>query len=123
MASPTTVAVSMGAEKKPQKAYMIMVHVISVTSITGNPFLIHKPGVIASEGSPASFAIFPEIVTINTLAVEPMSPVATHAHTSGQTPEQRRDVYPCVSMPAMIGIIAAVTEYYRLPQTGMRLPT
>ena len=23
-----------------------------------------------------------------------MSPVATHAHTSGQTPEQRRDVYP-----------------------------
>jgi hypothetical protein len=36
---------------------MIIVQVTRVASITGRPFLIHIPGVIARLGSPASLAI------------------------------------------------------------------
>ena len=81
----------------------------SVINITGVPLRNQSPGVMARLGSPSSFARRSEIVTINTLAVEPKcvplppmpTPIAS-AHHNGVT------LMPCVSNPRIIGIIAAV---------------
>ena len=88
---------------------MMIVQHTSVINITGSPLRNHSPGVIARLGSPASLAIFSEMETMKTLAVEPRCVPLPPMPTPAARPQRSGvTLMPWASILTSMGSMAAV---------------